>query len=99
MNERFLKFIPSEEAFWLMDYRPNAFRLLTHIANTARRYNGHIDGLKIGQCHLQHWEKYNLSEQEYRTAKQVLCKLKFLKIIQTNRTRQKSTTELTTNST
>ena len=99
MFERFLKFIPSEEAFWLMENKPNAFRLLTHIANTARRYNGHPDGLTIGQCHLQSWTFYKLTEQEYRTAKEVLVKRKHIKIIETNRTRKKSTTGVTTNST
>jgi hypothetical protein len=99
MSERFLKFIPSEEAFWLMQYKPNAFRLLSHIANTARRYNGHPDGLIVGQCHLQSWNFYGLSEQEYRTAKSILLKRKHIIIIETNRTRKKSTTGATTNST
>lgn len=99
MSERFLKFIPSEEAFWLMQYKPNAFRLLSHIANTARRYNGHPDGLTIGQCHLQSWIFYGLSEREYRTAKAILVQRKHIKIIETNRTRKKSTTGATTNST
>lgn len=98
-SERFLKFIPSEEAFWLMECKPNAFRLLTHIANTARRYNGHPDGLTIGQCHLRSWTFYKLTEQEYRTAKEILVKRKHIKIIETNRTRKKSTTGVTTNST
>jgi hypothetical protein len=99
MSERFLKFIPSEEAMWLLDNKINAFRLLTHIANTARRYDGHPDGLKIGQCHLQHWKKYNLTEREYRTAKDILVKRSLIKIIETNRTRKKSTTGSTTGST
>lgn len=99
MCERFIKFIPSEEAFWLMHNKPNAFRLLTHIANTARRKPGHPDGLLVGQCHLESWEKYKLSEQEYRTAKQILVMRKHISIFLTNRTRQKSTTGSTTNST
>lgn len=99
MAERFLKFIPSEEAFWLMQHKPNAFNLLTHIANTARRINGHPDGLLIGQCHLQTWTFYGLTEQQYRTAKQILVQRKHIIIIETNRTRKKSTTGLTTAST
>lgn len=99
MCERFIKFIPSEEAFWLMQNKPNAFRLLAHIANTARRTTGHPDGLLIGQCHLQSWENYKLTEREYRTAKQILVMRKHIVIIMTNRTRQKSTTGTTTNST
>ena len=99
MSERFIKFIPSEEAFWLMHNKPNAFRLLSHIANTARRINGNPDGLLIGQCHLQHWTKYDLSEREYRTAKEILVNRKHILILETNRTRQKSTTGTTTGST
>jgi hypothetical protein len=99
MCERFIKFIPSEEAFWLMQYKPNAFLLLAHIANTARRRLGHPDGLLIGQCHLQSWKFYGFSEQEYRTAKKILVDRKHIKIIETNRTRQKSTTGTTTGST
>jgi hypothetical protein len=84
MCERFLKFIPSEEAFWLMQHKPNAFRLLAYIANTARRTHGHPDGLTIGQCHLQHWNIYGFTEQEYRTAKKILVDRKHIKINQQN---------------
>lgn len=96
---RFLKFIPSEESFWLIQYKPKAFFLLTNIANTARRKNGHADGLLIGQCHLQHWTAYKFTEQEYRTAKKILIHLKHILIVETNRTRKKSTTGITTAST
>lgn len=99
MAERFLKFIPSEEAFWLMQHKPNAFKLLAHIANTARRANGYPDGLIIGQCHLKEWSFYGLTEQEYRTAKKILVDRKHIIIIETNRTRKKSTTGVTTSST
>lgn len=99
MSERFIKFIPSEEAFWLLHNKPNAFRLLTHIANTARRQNGYPDGLTIGQCHLQHWTKYKLTEREYRSAKSMLVLRKHIEISATCRTRQKSTTGTTTVST
>ena len=96
---RFIKFIPSEEAFWLMRYKPNAFRLLSHIANTARRTNGHPDGLSIGQCHLQRWTFYGFTERQYRTAKSILEQRKHIQIIETNRKRQKSTAGTTTAST
>jgi len=99
MAERFLKFIPSEEAFWLIEHKPKAFRLLTHIANTARRTHGSPDGLSVGQCHLRHWTCYKLTEREYRTAKKILVDRKHIKIIETNRTRKKSTTGSTTVST
>ena len=99
VSNRFLKFILSDEALWLMDHKPNAFRLLTHIARTARRTPGHPDGLLVGQCHLQNWGKYRLTQQEYRTAKQVLVKRQHIKIIKTSRTPKKSTIESTTEST
>lgn len=99
MSERFIKFIPSKEAFWLMTHKPNAFRLLTHIANTARRTYGCPEGLSIGECRLLNWEKYDLTEREYRTAKKILVDLKHIIIIDTCRTRQKSTTGTTTVST
>jgi hypothetical protein len=99
MSERFLKFIPSEAAFWLMTHKPNAFRLLTHIANTARRTYGCPEGLSIGECRLLNWKNYNFTEQQYRTAKKILVDLKHIKIIETCRTRQKSTTGVTTGST
>ena len=82
-----------------MENKPKAFSLLTHIANTARRKSGHPDGLLVGQCHLQSWAFYKFTEREYRTAKEILVKRKHIKIIETNRTRQKSTTGTTTKST
>jgi len=99
MSERFIKFIPSEEAFWLMQKKPNAFYLLTHIANTARRYEGHPDGLSVGQCHLKSAEKYGFTIGQYRAAKNILVKRKHIEITETNRNRKKSTTGTTTVST
>jgi hypothetical protein len=95
-EERFIKYIPSEEAKYLAIHHPNAFILLMFIAESARRYDGHPDGLKPGQCHIGDWKSYGFSEQNYRTAKKVLEQRQHLKIIETNRTRKKSTTGLTT---
>ncbi len=99
MSVRFLKFIPSDEALFLMRYHPNAFILLTYIANSARRYSGHPDGLSVGQCHLQSWKEYGLTEQQYRTAKKILVTRKHIAILLTNRFRKNATTVVTTNST
>lgn len=96
MTNRFIKFIPSEEAMYLVLKKPKAFLLLTIIAERARRENGHPDGLKAGQCYLGDWKSYGFSEQEYRTAKMILEKRQHLKIIETCRTRKKSTTGTTT---
>lgn len=82
-----------------MQKKPNAFFLLSQIANTARRTAGGPDGLLVGQCHLKHWKKYDLTEQEYRTAKKILVERGHILILETNRTRQKSTTGSTTVST
>lgn len=93
MSERFIKFIPSEEAMFLVTHKnvayQNAFRLLTIIAERARRYNGHLDGLTIGQCHLGKWAEYGMSEQNYKTAKKILERMGQIKIVETNRTRKK----------
>jgi hypothetical protein len=103
MVERFLKFIPSKEAMFLVTHKnlayQNAFRLLTIVAERARRYNGHPDGLMIGQCHLGKWTDYGMSEQNYKTAKKILERMQLIKIIETNRTRKKVTTGVTTEGT
>lgn len=93
---RFLKFIPSEEAKWLLKKKGHAFRLLTIIAEAARRYEGDPDGLKIGECYIGGYENYDMSQQNYRTAKALLVKRQHIEIIETCRSRKKSTTGVTT---
>lgn len=103
MSERFIKFIPSQAAMFLVKHKKpayqNAFRLLTIIAEKARRHNGYPDGLTIGQCYLGDWKEYGMSEQNYRTAKKILEQLKHIKIIETNRNLKKATTRVTTEGT
>ncbi|HWY79556.1 MAG TPA: hypothetical protein VNW29_04300 [Candidatus Sulfotelmatobacter sp.] len=96
--QRFIKFIPSEEATWLRDTHPNAFLLLQVIAERARRISGHPDGLEIGECYMGDL-CCGFSEQNYRTAKLRLVDMKYVKICETNRTRKKSTTGITTKGT
>ncbi len=96
MSERFIKFIPSKEAMWLLKNKGHAFRLLTIIAESARRYSGDPDGLEIGECFIGGHENYDMTEQNYRTAKDILVKRQHLKIVETCRTRKKSTTGVTT---
>ncbi len=99
MSQRFIKFIPGPEAEWLISNKPNAFLLLTIIAQRARRMNGNPDGLTIGQAHIGDWKACGLTEQEYRTAKEILLSRKYIKIVETCRTRKKSTTGTTTKGT
>ena len=99
MSERKIKFILSPEALWLRAEKPNAFILLSYIANNARRKLGHPDGLLVGQCHIGNFKSYGLTQQEYRTAKNILVMRKHIKIIETNRTRKKSIDGTTTKGT
>jgi hypothetical protein len=96
MSERFIKFIPSEEAFFLLVNHPKTFTLLTFIADRARREDGHPDGLKKGQCYLGDIKVMGLTEQNYRTAKGILVSRGHIKIVETSRTRKKSTNGSTT---
>ena len=96
MSERFIKFIPSDEAMYLLIHKGNAFRLLTIIAESARRYSGGADGLQIGEAFLGDWKSYGMTEQNYRTAKRILIQRQHLLLIETNRNRKKSTTGVTT---
>lgn len=90
MSERFLKFIPSEEAIQFAIKYKNAFVLLLIIANQARRTEGASDGLKMGQCHIGNHKNYGMSEKEYRYAKEILIKNGLIKIVLTSRTRKKA---------
>jgi len=89
MSDRFIKFIPSQEALYLARKHPNAFILLVFIAERARRENGHPDGLTIGQCHIGDFKSYGLTEKEYRTAKKILVQRNHIKIVETCRSRKK----------
>jgi len=96
MTERFLKFIPSKEAMFLLKNKGHAFRLLSIIAESARRYEGEPDGLKAGECFIGGHQNYDMTEQNYRTAKEILIKRQHIKIVETSRTRKKSTNGVTT---
>lgn len=92
MSNRFIKFIPSEEAMYLLTQKGHAFRLLSIVAESARRYEGHPDGLHIGECFIGGFENYDMSEQNYRTAKEILLRRGHIEIIETCRTRKKGLT-------
>lgn len=96
-KERFIKFIYSEESSYLIINHPNAFLLLTLIAQRARRLEGLPDGLKIGQCYIGDFSQCGIdTERKYRTAKKVLEGRKHIEISETCRTRKKTTTGVTT---
>jgi hypothetical protein len=96
MSKKFLKLFHSDEVAWLANEKPNALILLYFIAENAREYDGHPDGLLIGQCHIGNLKRYGLTQQEYRTAKKILVLRKHIKIIETSRTRKKSIDGTTT---
>ena len=93
---RFIKFIPSERYKYLIRYHPLAFILLTVIADRARRIDGNIDGLNIGEAFIGDHQNMGLTRQNYRTSLKALVRLKFLEITENCRTRKKSTTGTTT---
>ncbi len=96
MCERFIKFIPSEEAMWLLKNRGHAFRLLTIIAESTCRYEGHMDTLHVGESFIGGFENYDMTEQNYRTAKKILVERGHIEIIETNRKFQEKKGGVTT---
>lgn len=97
MSERFIKYIPSPESEWLKENHPNAFLLLTLIAERARLVAGNPDGLDIGECHIGDYKKAGISTRgQYRHALSILLARAHIKIIENCRTRKKATTGTTT---
>lgn len=100
MSQRFIKFIDSEEAHFLLVKHPKAFLLLHLIAKRARRIPGLPDGLEIGEALIGDFKECGLKTRaEYRHALEVLKKRAHIKISETCRTRQKATTGTTTEGT
>ncbi len=93
-NERFIKYIPSEKTFWLRQNYPNAYLLLSLIAERARRNSGHIDGLEIGDAYIGDYQSAGIeTEKKYRIAKQILLELKIITIKETCRNHNKRATQ------
>jgi len=103
MTDRFLKLNiekdTEHEGDWLAAKYPNAFILLYFIARRARRTSGSLDGIPVGAAHIGDWKKIGLSRQNYRTALKILVVNNFVEILETNRTRKKSTNGSTTEGT
>ncbi len=96
MSERFVKCIDGIETDYLVTANPHAFALSWIIAKRARREPNHPDGLKVGEALIGDWQDYGFTRQQYRTALKHLCQQNIIEIIETNRTRKKSTTGVTT---
>ena len=100
---RFIKFIPSDESMDLVRKYPNAFVLLTIIAERARRENGRPDGLIAGDALIDSCDlEPGLSRQNFRTALAKLVELGQVEIIDNgkgflkkNEKREKSTIKVT----
>ncbi len=97
MCKRFLKLnLDNEEGEFLAINHPNAFLLLYFIARRARRRIGKPDGLSIGQAHIGDWQNMGLTRGQYRAALRVLILKNLLEVVETCRTRKKTTTGTTT---
>ena len=99
MSESFIKLIRSDKMRGLIREHPNAFILLTIIADRVQWQDDPIKGLKSGECRIGDWENIGLTRQQYRTALNILVSKDFLKILETCRDRKKSTTGSTTKGT
>jgi hypothetical protein len=98
MSDRFIKFIPSDEADFLQENHPNAFLLLCLIAKRARRISGKPDGLIIGDAIIGDHKKAGLTRQQYRTALDKLEEFAYIEIVHNGKKflkREKSTIKVT----
>lgn len=99
-TERFIKFIPSEEADYLQEHHTNAFLLLCQIAKRGRRISGKPDGLEIGEAHIGDYKKAGIETRDkYRTALNILIQRAHIKKVETCRNRKKAPTVSPTGST
>jgi len=84
VSERFIKFIPSQTSDWLRSTYPNAFLILSVIAERARRTNDMPDGLLIGDAIISYeklGESCGLSKKQVRLAIEKLVEHQILEII------------------
>ena len=101
MSKIFIKYICSQESEYLAMRYPMASALLQIIVLRARRKEGYPDGLKPGECFIGDWKDWDMTEQQYRTAKKILVERGHIEIVETNRNRlcSNSTTGATTRGT
>lgn len=84
MSKRFIKFIPSEKSSWLRKNFPNAFIVLSLIAERARRTANNYDGLQIGDAIIgrrEASEECGLSQDKFRKAVDQLIEFGFIEIV------------------
>ena len=101
-NSRFLKYTPSEKSKWLRSKHPNAFLLLSLIAENARVFDGLPDGLIPGDAILGDYKAAGLTRQKYKTALAKLEELGIIEIVCVQhvwKKPRKLTTKITINST
>jgi hypothetical protein len=94
----YVQLIRSDEAKFLLANHPLSFAVLSFIAIHARRYNGHPDGLIIGDALVSSECFPGLSRQNFRTAIEKLGKDNFIKIVSNGKKlfeREKSTIKIT----
>lgn len=99
VSERFIKLNECEATYWLMANHPVAYLLLNLIALRAQRKSNHPSGLCVGEAFTGDYESIGSTRQQYRTALEVLTRLKYIAIVETCRTRKKSTTGTATKGT
>lgn len=85
MTDAFIKLKRSTIVLELVR-NPNAFTLLTVIAQRARRTNGfNVKGLKVGEALIGDCRNYGMTQREYRTARQKLADWGFATFKATNK--------------
>lgn len=97
-ESNYVKLLREDQTKFLLSYHPNAFVILSYIALHARRYNGHPDGLIIGDSLISHESVHGLSRQNFRTAIDKLEEMGIIKIVSNGKKffeREKSTIKIT----
>lgn len=81
----YVKSIRNHQVLALIEKNHHAFCLLWIIANRAKRTLNEDSELSLGEAWIGDHDKYNMTQQEYRTAKKHLEKCKFATFKATNR--------------
>jgi len=82
---RFIKYNPDSDMAKYLHTKPIANHLANIIATRARRSDCLYTKLKTGQCFLGDYKKIGLTEQQYRTGKELLERIKYATFHGTNK--------------